>query len=187
MDLYRMFVRPEGRDGEYAASLMEENGGPMARQAVGRLDLSSSDHVIEIGFGPGVGIETLLRAVPAGHVAGVDHSPLMHRRAANRNADAIADGRVTLIEGSVQNLPFADNSFDAGLAIDNLHFWPDRLAGLKELRRVLKPGALFVCAFTPVSGGSGHGLVSLFEKTDFGSISVEEGPAGFSISGCVLK
>ena len=66
LDMYRMFVRPEGAPGEFGADLMERNGRPMADQAVARLELRPTDSVIEIGFGPGLGLEALARAVPGG-------------------------------------------------------------------------------------------------------------------------
>lgn len=131
---------------------MARMGGPMAADAVQRLAPMPGDEVIEIGFGPGVGLSTLSKAVPGGHVVGVDPSETMHRQATKRNADAIREGRISLVSGTVDALPFPDNSFDAGMAIDNLHFWPDPLSGLAQLQRVLKPGARFVCAFTPPSG-----------------------------------
>ena len=186
-DLYRMFVRPEGVCGEQGATLMEQNGGPMSHEAVGRLDLKSTDAVIEIGFGPGLGLEILARTVVEGHVTGVDPSVLMHRRAARRNAESIREGRVELVEGTVDTLPFLDDAFDAGLAVDNLHFWPDRLAGLKELRRVLRLGAPFLCAFTPVSGGSRVGLADLFATAGYADITIGDSAAGFTMKGIVVK
>lgn len=120
--IIQMFIRPEGRLGELGADLIEENGGPMARRAVAQVDLKSDNPVIEIGFGPALGLETLARTVPFGHITGVDLSLLMHRRAKARNAVAI--GRIVLLPGAVESLPVATACCDGGLAIDNLHFWP---------------------------------------------------------------
>ena len=38
---------------------------------------------------------------------------------------------MTLHKGMVEQLPFAASSFDAALAIDNMHFWRDRLTGFR--------------------------------------------------------
>jgi demethylmenaquinone methyltransferase/2-methoxy-6-polyprenyl-1,4-benzoquinol methylase len=54
------------------------------------------------------------------------------------------DARVTLVVGDAQHLPFADASFDGvtmGFGIRNV---PDRLAALKEMTRVVKPGGRIV-------------------------------------------
>lgn len=122
-DIYRMFVRPEGNDGERGADLTEQYGDAMAQAAVAHLAPAPADRVIEIGFGPGLGLQVLARTLVHGHVTGVDPSALMHRRAALRNAAAIRAGRMTLMEGTVDALPFAGACFDAALAMDNLHFW----------------------------------------------------------------
>ncbi|MDE3091598.1 MAG: SAM-dependent methyltransferase, partial [Chloroflexota bacterium] len=44
---------------------------------VGLLDLTPTDHVLEIGFGPGVGIQRVAAIANAGFVAGVDSSEVM--------------------------------------------------------------------------------------------------------------
>lgn len=181
--LNHMFVSPEGKAGELGADLMERNGGPMAQEAVARLGLGPTDRVIEIGFGPGLGLEAIAVAVPHGHVTGVDRSALMHRRAATRNATTIREGRMSLVVGTVASLPFVDVSFDAALAVDNLHFWSDRLGGLRELRRVLRPGSPFVCAFTPPSGGGKAGLADLFARAKYTAIIIADSSAGFTIRG----
>lgn len=44
---------------------------------VSLLDVQPADHVLEIGFGPGMAIAEARRIGPAGHVYGVDHSQVM--------------------------------------------------------------------------------------------------------------
>ncbi|HHG5367048.1 TPA: class I SAM-dependent methyltransferase [Pseudomonas aeruginosa] len=170
-DLYKMFVLPEGPLGEQAGDLMARTGRAMAKAAVTRLEVKPTDHVLEIGFGPGVGLELLSTLVPGGHVTGDDPSETMHQMAATRNARAIKLGRISLIKGSVDALPFPDSSFNTALAIDNLHFWLDRLAGFKELWRVLCADGRLVCAFTPPSGGTMRGVPELLERAGYTDIS----------------
>src|SRR5580692_5640167 len=97
------------------------------------LEVRPTDTVLEIGFGPGLAIEALARA-DAGHVYGVDHSAVMLRQAARRNAAAIRAGRVTLINASADQLPpDLSGPFDVILAVNSLGFWSapaDRLAEL---------------------------------------------------------
>lgn len=175
---YRMFVRPEGDEGERGADLMERHGGPMARRAIEELRLRPSDKVLEIGFGPGLALQRLTGIVIAGQVMGVDPSPLMYRRASVRNASAIAEGRLVLLETSVETLPVEDQSFDAALAIDNLHFWRSPLVGLREIYRTLRCGSLFLCAFTPPSGGRTAGLPDLLTRAGFKEARTFESDAG---------
>jgi ubiquinone/menaquinone biosynthesis C-methylase UbiE len=63
----------------------------------------------------------------------------MVEQACARNSIAIHNGCVDLRRGSVDSLPFDDNSFEKALAINSMQVWPDAAAGLQEIRRVMKP------------------------------------------------
>jgi len=78
--------------------------------------------------------------VTQGRIAGVDYSRAMVAAASRRNRRAIRDGRVELQYGEAAHLPFVDAAFDKAYGIHTIYFWPDAPAGLKELRRVLRPG-----------------------------------------------
>jgi SAM-dependent methyltransferase len=47
-------------------------------------------------------------------------------------------GAAPAVQATAGELPFADGSFDAAMAILSDHHWPDRAAGLRELRRVAR-------------------------------------------------
>jgi SAM-dependent methyltransferase len=121
---------------------------------VSLLGVQPADQVLEIGFGPGLAVAALAR-VGAGHVYGIDHSGVMLRQAARRNAAAIRAGRVTLINASVDQLPPAlDGPFDAILAVNSLGFWPAPAERLAELRRRLAPGGRVAIASQPRCPGA---------------------------------
>ena len=124
------------------------------RWVVSLLGMQPDRQVLEIGFGPGLAIAELARA-GAGHVYGIDHSGVMLRQAARRNAAAIRAGRVTLIRASVDQLPPAlDGPFDAILAVNSLAFWPAPAQRLAELRRRLAPGGRMAIASQPRCPGA---------------------------------
>lgn len=52
------------------------------------------------------------------------------------------------IQASADNLPFGDKSFDASMAILTIHHWPDKEAGLREMRRVTR-GRIILLTFDP--------------------------------------
>ena len=54
------------------------------------------------------------------------------------------------IQASAENLPFDDKSFDAAMAILTVHHWHDKMAGMRELRRVTR-GRIALLTFDPAS------------------------------------
>ncbi|MGH6834999.1 MAG: class I SAM-dependent methyltransferase [Methylocella sp.] len=143
------------------------------------LDVQPSDKVLEVGFGPGVGIQLLSSAAPAGHVAGIDASKEMVAQATTRNKKAVESGQVELRHGFVASLPFAGNTFDKALAINSMQVWPDAVAGLAEMRRVLKSGGEVALGFTPYSGQPNTGLAEALAAAGFVNAHVVERDKNF--------
>ncbi|HEX6475895.1 MAG TPA: class I SAM-dependent methyltransferase, partial [Acidimicrobiales bacterium] len=86
--------------------------------------LGDAARVVDVGAGAG-SYEPLDRQVVA-----VDPSPVM---IAQRSR-----GAGPVVRGVAEALPFADDSFDASLAILSLHHWSDKSHGLAELGRVAR-------------------------------------------------
>jgi SAM-dependent methyltransferase len=89
------FGRPRGLAGRIAGWIMAHRSSNRRRNvwAVSLLDVQRDDRVLEIGFGPGIAIGELSRIATDGYVCGLDHSALMLRQAAKRNAKGIRRGR----------------------------------------------------------------------------------------------
>jgi SAM-dependent methyltransferase len=52
-------------------------------------------------------------------------------------------GAAPCLAGSAESLPFADQSFDAAMALATIDHWPDPIAGLHEMRRVARRVVVF--------------------------------------------
>lgn len=52
-------------------------------------------------------------------------------------------GAAPCVAAAAENLPFADQSFDAAMAFATIHHWKDPIAGLRELRRVARRVVVF--------------------------------------------
>lgn len=165
--LMHMFGRPKGFLGRLGGFIMANVNRDTAAQIVKLLDVQPSDKVLEVGFGPGVGIQLLLERITGGWVAGVDQSQEMVRQASTRNANALRSGRVDLRYGSAERLPFADETFDKVLAINSMQVWADADTGLREIRRVLKPGGNVALCFTISSGQSREGVAGSLGTAEF--------------------
>lgn len=165
--LMRMFGRPRGALGRLGGRIMAGTNAECGFWVSDILQIAPNDCVLEVGFGPGVIIERLTNLAPAGHVAGIDPSIEMVEMAHARNLTAIRKGFVDLEWGSVERLPFQDNSFDKALAINSMHVWPDAIAGLREIQRVVKSGGRIALGFTPYSGQSKDGLANKLISAGF--------------------
>lgn len=119
-----------------------------ARDAIGLARLVPGERVLDVAAGPGT--LSLLAAERAEHVVAVDFSANMLDMLRRRAAEAgHANIETQVTDG--QALPFADASFDAAFSMFGLMFFPDRGAGFRELRRVLRPGGrAVVSSWTPV-------------------------------------
>lgn len=100
------------------------------------------DRVLDIGCGAGV--DTLLAALlagdgAAGSATGIELSPDMLARARDNTARSGIDN-VTFHEGSAQELPFADESFDLVISSGVFNLVVDKGRALAEAYRVLQPG-----------------------------------------------
>src|SRR5829696_10105083 len=116
---YAQFGRPSGLLGSAAGLVMAHRSSNRRRNewAVSLLDVRPDDRVLEIGSGPGLAIRELSRIAHDGYVCGIDHSEVMLRQAARRNADGLRRGVVDLRLGSVAELPSFDTPFDKVLAV----------------------------------------------------------------------
>ena len=174
--LMRMFGRPTGVLGRLGGHIMASANRRAAARVVGLLEVQPGDRVLEIGFGPGVALGVLAERASPGTVAGIDPSREMVAQASARNAAAVRAGRVALRQGSADNLPFAGNSFDKVVAINSVQVWPDPAAGLREVRRVLKPGGRLALGFTPYATQSNAAMTAAIAAAGFAIPRVVESP-----------
>jgi ubiquinone/menaquinone biosynthesis C-methylase UbiE len=184
--LMHMFGRPGGVLGRLGGIIMARTNEGCGAWVADLLEIGPNDSVLEVGFGPGVIIQRLSKLASAGHVAGIDPSQEMVEQARARNAAAIERSRVDLRRGSVESLPFDDDAFDKALAVNSMQVWPEAAAGLREMRRVMKPGAKVALGFTPYSGQPNEGLMELLIAAGFTDANVVEKENWFCASALKL-
>jgi demethylmenaquinone methyltransferase / 2-methoxy-6-polyprenyl-1,4-benzoquinol methylase len=99
--------------------------------------------LLDLCCGTGDVVFHLLRTDPSLHVTGVDFcAPMLD--GARARAPREARGDAQFVEGDVMALPFADNTFDGATMGFSLRNVVDIDQVLREILRVLKPGARFV-------------------------------------------
>ncbi len=98
---------------------------------------------LEVGCGPGFGIDLLYNRFKVSSVDAFDVDPKMVSFVRQRQNQR--DRRLTLWVGNVRHIPVADSRYDAVFNFGAIHHVVDWRASLGEIRRVLKPGARFYC------------------------------------------
>lgn len=91
------------------------------------------------GSGLEIGVGTGRFAGPLGISLGVEPSPRMAALARQRG--------VEVIEGTAENLPFSDNSFDFAIMVTVVCFLDDVALAFREAFRILKPAGTLVIGF----------------------------------------
>ncbi len=154
--LVRQFGKPSGLLGTIAGLIMRVRPSNRERnmRTLALLDIRPEDHVLEVGFGPGLSIERAAELASRGKVVGIDHSQLMFRQARRRNAKAIGAARVELLLESAERLPDFPVRFDKVFAVNVYMFWNDPVTILRSLRDVMKPGGRIALTFQPRRRGA---------------------------------
>jgi ubiquinone/menaquinone biosynthesis C-methylase UbiE len=140
----RQLRNPEGDMGLAVAAWLNENNRRGNAQILAALGLEPRSQVLEIGFGNGRAVPDVLGLAKDGRYAGVDISPTMVEEAKRFNAEFVTSGRAEFHCAGAERTPFPDAMFDRAFSIGVIHFWPEPLVALRELRRVLKPNGLAI-------------------------------------------
>ena len=138
---YRTEARLDTRRSVWRDSTDGRNPADRAAEAIRR---EAAARVLEVGCGGGQFAARVAGENPAAQVLATDRSARFVELTSARGVAAqVAD---------VQNLPFEDGAFDVVAAMWMLYHVPDLDRGLAEVRRVLRPGGLFVA----VTNGDEH-------------------------------
>lgn len=137
--------QPQGEAGAKMLARMNESHAEVTNWALGFFDWNGTEQVLDIGCGGGAALKRMAEMLgPRGRLTGLDYSEVSVAESRRLNADAVRDGRMKIIAGSVEHLPFAGDSFDKITTVESFYFWPDPQENLREVRRVLRPGGVFL-------------------------------------------
>ena len=125
-------------------AMMNLGHSPVARWGLRFLNAAPNANVLDCGCGGGANIKRLLKKCPQGVVKGLDYSPVSVEKSIRVNRAAVAEGRCAVLQGSVADMVFAGDWFDAVTAFETVYFWPDLPQCFREVHRVLKPGGTFL-------------------------------------------
>lgn len=142
MGFFDNMRKPQGKLGNIQLKSMNKEHTPVSMWGLKHLDIKADDIILDVGCGGGININRM--AEKAKKVYGVDYSIESVKLSREVNRQEIFDGKVEVLEGNVQSLPFEDNTFDIVTAFETVYFWPDIERCFGEVKRVLKPGGTFL-------------------------------------------
>jgi len=125
----------DGWRGAWHGEIVTRVGGIARKVAPG------AETILDVGCGTGRLLADLAAMRPDATLIGVDPAPAMVEAARQRAA-----GRFEVKQAAAEALPLPDSSVDLALSVLSFDHWADQEAGLKEVRRVLRPGGVVVVA-----------------------------------------
>lgn len=120
--------------------VIREMFAPVTQALAEDAQIEPGQVVLDVGTGPGEPALSLAALVCAeGKIIGID--PVAEMVAAARRAtQRVGIGNVQFEVASGENLPFADDTFDAAVSRFGIMFVPSPMNAVREMLRVLKPG-----------------------------------------------
>ncbi len=137
-------AKPQGTAGEEMLNRMNASHYAMTGWALGYFEFSGNENVLDKGCGGGETLTRMSEKINSGHLTGVDYSAVSVKMSSEHNAESISDGKMDIVEASVENLPFDDNSFDKIITVESFYFWNNPPENLKEVYRVLAENGTFL-------------------------------------------
>lgn len=117
-------------------------GKPLAHDLIRLAALRPGERVLDVGCGTGVVARLAAQQVgPSGTVVGLDVNPGMLAIARSVTPEDVS---IDWYESGAEEMPLPDESFDVVLCQISLQFMVDKLAALREMRRVMAPGGRIV-------------------------------------------
>ena len=129
------FLKPKGFIGIFVSQVMKDNNFFVYPGIEQYADFQTSNKVLEIGFGPGVGIKYYLDKYDI-KIDGIDFSKLMVNEATNRNKKYINKGILKLICNDFIEYKFEDK-YDRIIFANTIYFWKDLLVVFNKINKLL--------------------------------------------------
>ncbi len=160
MGIFDNMRKPKGKLGNIQLKSMNKEHTPVSLWGLKHLNIKENDIILDVGCGGGININRM--ASNAKRVYGVDYSIESVKLSREVNEENINQGKVEVIEANVRDLPFDDDTFDIVTAFETIYFWPDIEKCFGEVKRVLKPGGIFL--ISTESNGSNNLPMKISEK-----------------------
>ncbi len=128
---------------------MGQYSEPLAPRFADLAGIGDGQRVLDVGCGPGALTAELVHRVGAASVSAVEPSATFAAAVRERLPG------VEVCQSAAEQLPFPCGTFDAALAQLVVHFMADPVRGLREMRRVTRPGGMVAACVWDHAGSRG--------------------------------
>lgn len=183
--------KPTGGLGKVIAEGMNIEHFELTSWGFGEINIKKDDVILDIGCGGGRTVNRMASIATEGKTFGIDYSLDCVKWSKSYNKQFVENGRVEILQASVEKISFEDNKFDIISAVETIYFWPNLIESFKEVKRVLKPSGklIIICEMyssekfkerneelTAISDMKIHTpkeLKGLLEKAGYNNITIE--------------
>jgi SAM-dependent methyltransferase len=163
--LLREVRKPSKWVGRLFLWIMNHSHSSLTDWGLKHVAIGKSFTILDVGCGGGRTIQKLAAIGTEGAVYGVDYAKGSVAASRAKNACSVQAGRVAIAQGTVSQLPFADDTFDLVTAVETQYYWPDLPRDMQEVRRVLKPGGTLIILAESYNRGKTNKLLQTVMKT----------------------
>lgn len=137
------FKKPTTLFGIFASKIMVKNNQKNYDKLIKDLDIQPHDKLLEIGYGPGIGIQMVAKSCSTCTIHGIDFSRLMYKRASRYNKPFIDDAKVQLQYGDFLKIAVIDNNYEKVFCLNVIYFWDELKSPFEKVLSLLKKGGAF--------------------------------------------
>jgi len=129
-DIQTIGSNPAGIKSRLAGKLMNfihsnQYKAILKKYIIPRVDTTNNIVILDVGCGGGKLVQLFYSMLEKSRVEAIDHSNDMVQLSKKVNNRGIRGGRVNILQGSADRLPYYDLSFDLVTAFDTINFWND--------------------------------------------------------------
>ena len=137
------FKKPGGLFGNFYSNLMEKGNRQNYVVLINDLNIQPNDKILEIGYGPGIGIRLILEKCNSCLIHGIDFSKLMYRKASELNRKSILDKKVEFFSGNFLSFLIESNYYDKVFCLNVIYFWDNLYVPFHKIKSVLNNDGIF--------------------------------------------
>lgn len=144
----KQFRQPAGLGGKIISAIMEKGNSVAYEKLLKKHYSFSGGKILEIGYGPGYGINLISENDEKSRIDGIDFSGLMYKKCFKRYKRLVDEGKLNLYLGDFLTYDFGENKYDRIFSVNVIYFWEELVNPFKKIHSLLKNDGVFCFYFS---------------------------------------